>query len=386
MKSIAYVGVDAHLSTLSVCGLLIGSQSPVLQTKLVNSRSTVKKCFAKLADKYELRVCYEASSCGFVLQRWLADMSIDCVVIAPSLVAKKPGDRVKTDRRDAALLARELRSGNLTAIRIPTPEEEADRGLVRLRGSLCRDVVKSKNQVLKFLASRGCYYREHASPKSTGKKQAKPSHWTQKHWSWLNALTFTGSDRIVWDQMIGLLKEKIARIGAMDKHIAELAQSDRYRIEVGKLCCLRGVATLTAMVLLTEIGDFARFGSARQLMCYLGLIPSEHSSGDTRRQGAITKAGNTRSRHVLVEAAWKYRSKPATSAVLRKRQEGQPQEVVAHASKAQHRLHAKFWSVADKDLCKAAVATARELAGFVWALMTGNCASPSEKRAAVVAA
>jgi transposase len=386
MKSIAYVGVDAHLASLSVCAMLTGSSEPVLQTKLVNSRSTVKKCFAKLADKYDLHVCYEASSCGFVLHRWLADMNIDCIVIAPSLVAKKPGDRVKTDRRDAALLARELRSGNLTAVRIPTPEEEADRGLLRLRGSLCRDVVRSKNQILKFLASQGCFYREAALPKSTGKKQPKLSHWTQKHWAWLNARKFTGSDSIVWGQMLGLLKEKVARITSMDKHIADLAQTERYKDGVGKLCCLRGIATLSAMVLLTEIGDFARFLGARQVMSYLGMVSSEHSSGGTRRQGAITKAGNSRCRHVLVEAAWKYKNKPETSAILRKRREGQPADIVAHATKAQQRLHAKFWSIADKDLCKAAVAVARELAGFVWALMTGNCASSSEQRAAIVTA
>ena len=151
MKSIAYVGVDAHLAFFTVCAMVTGTVEPVLQTTLVNNRNAVKKCFGKLSDKYDLRVCYEASSCGFVLHRWLADMDIDCIVIAPSLVAKKPGDRVKTDRRDAALLARELRSGNLTAVRIPTLEEEADRGLLRLRGSLCRDVVRSKNQILKFL-------------------------------------------------------------------------------------------------------------------------------------------------------------------------------------------------------------------------------------------
>jgi transposase len=223
-------------------------------------------------------------------------------------------------------------------------------------------------------------------PKAGGKKQPKASHWTQKHWTWLNARTFTGSDGIVWEQMLGLLKEKITRITAMDKHVAELAKAERYKDGVGRLCCLRGIATLSAMVLLTEVGDFARFGSARQLMSYLGLVPSEHSSGDTRRQGAITKAGNTRSRHVLVEAAWKYKSKPETSAILRKRREGQPAEIVGHATKAQQRLHAKFWSVADKDLCKAAVAVARELAGFVWGLMTGNCASTSEQRATIVTA
>lgn len=386
MKSIAYVGVDAHLASLSVCALTPGSSEPVLQTKLVNTRTAVKKCFGKLADKYDLCVCYEASSCGFVLHRWLADMNIDCIVIAPSLVAKKPGDRVKTDRRDAALLARELRSGNLTAVRIPTPEEEADRALLRLRGSLCRDVVRSKNQILKFLAAKGCFYREVTLPKSTGKKQAKLSHWTQKHWAWLNAQKFTGSDSVVWEQMLGLLKEKIARITAMDKHVADLAQTERYMAGVGKLCCLRGIATLSAMVLLTEVGDFARFGGARQLMSYLGLVSSEHSSGDTRRQGSITKAGNSRCRHVLVEAAWKYKSKPETSALLRKRREGQPADIVGHATKAQQRLHAKFWSVADKDLNKAAVAVARELAGFVWALMTGNCASSFEKRTASVTA
>jgi len=386
MKSIAYVGVDAHLSTLSVCLLVIGSNDPVLQTKLLNSRNAVKKFFAKLACKYDLRVCYEASSCGYVLQRWLAEMQIDCIVIAPSLVAKKPGDRIKTDRRDAALLARELRSGNLTAVRIPTPEEEADRTLVRLRGSLCRDTVKSKNQVLKFLVSRGHYYREPVSSKPVGKKSVKPSHWTQKHWVWLEALEFIGSDSIVWEQMLGILKEKIARLKTMDKHISELAQTDRYRVAVGYICCLRGIATLSAMVLLTEIGDFARFGKVRQLMAYLGLVSSEDSSGDSRRQGAITKAGNTRCRHVLVEAAWKYKSKPETSTLLRKRRDGQPEDIVAHAAKAQQRLHAKFWTVANKDLCKAAVAVARELAGFVWALMTGNCVSSSEKRAALAAA
>jgi transposase len=289
---------------------------------------------------------------------------------------------VKTDRRDAERLARGLRSGDLTAVRVPTPEEEADRGLVRLRGSVCRDVVQSKNHVLKFLSRHGHYYRPEA-----GSKKKKLSNWTLKHWAWLRKLEFSGSDQIVWGQLIAILEEKIARLSSLDTYVEQLAQSDRYKEAVGKLCCLRGVATLTAMILLTEIGDFARFASPRQLMSYLGLVPSESSSGDSRRQGGITKTGNARGRYVLVEAAWKYRDKVATSAALKTRRGGQPEDVVAHATKAQHRLHSKYWSLASrKDLRKAAVAVARELAGFIWAIMTGHCgASPVQPGSVAIA-
>jgi transposase len=310
-----------------------------------------------------------------VLHRWLKDLGIQCSVIAPSLIPVQPGNRIKTDKRDARKLARLYKAGELTAVHIPSEEEESMRSLVRCRETLVKEVVQSKNYVLKFLRLRGLAFH--------GSK----SNWTQKHWGWLKGLAFEGADREVFAEYLALLEYKLGRLAALNQRLEEVARSDRYREAVGRLCCLRGIAVKNAMGLLAETIDFGRFGSPRRLMAYYGIIPQEDTSGPNRRQGGITKTGNARCRRIMIEAAWHYQHKPGLSQALKERQLGQPPAVVAHSWKAQHRLHKKFWRIAvRKERQKAVVAVARELAGFIWAIMTDHFEGPKACNSQVAAA
>lgn len=352
--------MDVHQDFIVVVLLSESGSEPLFEKRLNNDKVSVKKAFKKWEREYDLRCCYEASSCGYVLSRWLSEMGIVCEVIAPSLIPSRPGDRIKTDRRDALKLARLYRAGELTAVRVPTLEEESVRSLVRCRETLSREVKKSRHYVLKFLQVRGLVYRD-------------GENWTQKHWRYMRSLKFEGPDDLVWREYLTLLEYKINRLASLDQEIEEIAFSEAYREAVGKLRCFRGIDTLTAMVLLTEIGDWRRFRSARALMKYLGLVPSEESSGASVHRGSITKAGNSRCRAVLGEAAWHYQYKPAVSERLKARQAGQPPEVVAHSLKAQHRLYKRFVSLSSrKEKCKAQTAVARELVGFIWGVMIGE--------------
>ena len=362
MSIVAYVGIDSHEKTLAICVLEQGCQDPAARTSLANDPEEIRKVFNRLRLKYDLRCCYEASCGGYVLQRQLTAMGIACDVIAPSQTPRTPGDRVKTDKRDALKLARLHQAGLLAIVHPPTQEQEALRRVTRLREQVLREVVQTKNETNRFLGGLGLRY-------------AGRSRWTQVHWSWLESLPLGGSDQFVLDHMLALLKFKLDRLADIDRRVAELARSEPYRSAVDKLCCLRGVGLVTAITLVAEILDFDRFPTATALMSYLGLVPKEASSGQTRRLGAITKTGNSHCRRVLVEAAWKYLGKPAVSKILKARQAGQPPEVIAHAWKAQVRLHKTFVGVsARRGRPKAVVATARELVGFVWAIMTDHMA------------
>ena len=272
----------------------------------------------------------------------------------------RAGDRRKTNKRDAAKLARLYRAGELTAIRIPDEAEEQVRSLVRCRETLTREILKSRHYVLKLLLARGHVYRV-------------GTNWTQAHWAWLRKIALEGADAITLRTYLELLEFKLVERDALDREIEKIAFAEPYREPVGRLRCLRGVDTLTAMTLVCEIGDVRRFASPRQLMGYLGLTVSETSSGGLERRGGITKTGNARARRVLVEASWHYRYPPRSSRRLRKRQQGQPTAVVAHAWRAQKRLHKKFEALVYRMApSKAVVAVARELVGFVWALLHGD--------------
>ncbi len=358
MKSIAYVGLDVHKESITAFALAEKGDEAILQQRIANDSLALKKLITRLMRTHEPVCCYEASSCGYVVHRWLAEIGVVCDVIAPSLIPKKPGDKIKNDRRDARKLARLYRAGELTKVHVPSEDDESVRALVRCRETMMKEVQKSRHYVLKFLSLRGLAY--HAG-----------SNWTQKHWKYLKGLRFEGVDEITWRQYLTLLEYKISRLEEMDRQIEQVAESETYKERVGKLRCMRGIETHTAMVIISEVQDFRRFASPRSLMAYFGLVPSEESSGESSRRGGITKTGNSRVRRVLLEAAWHYRQKPGLSDGLRKRQAGQPPEVIAHSWKAQHRLHNKFWRIAlRKERCKAATAVARELAGFIWAIMT----------------
>jgi transposase len=358
MKSIAYVGMDVHKDSI-VCAILpTGSVEPTVERKIMNDKIALKKWVSRWEKLYDLRCCYEASSCGYVVHRWLLEMGVSCEVIAPSLIPTRPGEKIKTDPKDARKLARLYRAGELVSVHVPSEEDESVRRLVRCRETIQKEALSSKHYVLKFLSVKGLTYK--------GK-----TNWTKEHWKYLRSIKLTGPDETVYRNYLTLLEYKLEQLHLLDKEIEVVAWSEKYKEVVGRLICLRGVGILTAMVVISEVQDFARFKSPRQITSYFGIVPGEKSSGGTRKLGGITKTGNSRVRRVLLESAWHYQHKPAMTEALKKRQEGQSLEVITHSWKAQQRLHKKFWGIANrKERCKAAIAVARELAGFMWALVT----------------
>ena len=358
---IIWIGMDVHKDTVMVAVFKHGNHEAEIVKQLPNDDRKLRRFFERWSRQGEIRSCYEASGAGYVLHRSITEWGYDCEIIAPSLIPVRPGEQRKHDRRDAMQLARLYRAGELVTIRIPTAAEERVRDLVRCRQCFQREILRSRHYVTKFLARRGFVYRE-------GK------NWTQRHWAWLRRLLRDGglgqADRTVFGEYLALLEYKISRREDLDEQIEKLALSPLYKPAVDRLRCFRGISTIAAMTLATEIGDWRRFERPGQLMAYLGLVPSEHSSGDRERRGPITKAGNSRCRHVLVQAAWSYRHRPAVGLELKKRQRGQPPEVIGHAWKAQHRLYKLYHRIAAKKSSNiAVVAVARELVGFLWAVM-----------------
>jgi len=357
-----YLGLDVHKDSVTIAVLPAGSAAPSAITRLPNDERKLQRYFARLAaGGATLAACYEASGAGYVLQRAMTRWGYACTLVAPSLIPTRPGQQRKHDRADATALARLFRAGELVAIRVPSEAEERVRDLVRCRETFQRDALRARHHVLKFLARRGHLYRA-------------GTHWTRRHWAWLRTLERDGAlaeaDRVVLGEYLAMLEYTLGRRDALDRRIEAVALTPAYQTAVARLRCFRGIDTHSAMVLQSELGDWARFDSPRELMAYLGLVPRESSSGPTQRRGAITKAGNSRCRHVLIQAAWAARRRPGTGATLRARQADQPPHVIAHALKAQHRLHARYQRlVQTKGPAIAVVAVARELAGFLWAVM-----------------
>ena len=355
------IGLDVHKRSLSVAIHQPGVEG-VLEERLPHERGAV----ARWARRWKRRsggnlLCgYEAGACGYALQRQLESLGIACEVVAPSLVPRKPGERIKTDRRDARKLAEYLAGGHLTPVRPPTPAEEAARDLCRAREDAKQDRMRCRHRLSKFLLRRGVSY-------SAGRKM-----WTQAHRAWLQKRSFGDPwEQVVFDDYRLAVEQIDARIEALDRQIEALAQTPPYRKPVGALRCFRGIDTHTALGLVTELHGIERFGRPRSLMAFVGLVPSEASSGDRQRRGAITKAGNGHARKLLIEAAWHARHKPAIPVRLRQRREGQAPEVVAMADVAMQRLHRRYWRLVQrgKPTTVAATAVARELTGFVWAAL-----------------
>jgi transposase len=311
----------------------------------------------RLKKGRELRSCYEAGPCGYVLQRQLATLGVSCDVIAPSLIPQKPGDRVKTDRRDAAKLARLLRAGELTSIGVPTEDQEAVRDLVRAREDARRARTDARHRLTKFLLRHG--------------QRFPATNWTQKFWVWIKSLTFARAEQAkVFQHYVDMVLHLDRQIEDLEKHIDAVAAREPFKTMVERLICLRGIRTLSAMVILSEVYDLRRFASARQFMAFLGLVPSEHSSGQKQRRGGITKTGNGHVRRILVEAAWAYRHHPGVTSRHRKLLIQQPAAVADVARKADLRLTRRFrrLEARGKRTPVAMTAIARELAGFVWAM------------------
>ena len=361
-RSIIYLGLDVHKESVTIAVLPIEAPAPTRVDRLPNDLSKLRRYLQRLAEPGELRACYEASGAGYVVQRALTAWGVHCEVIAPSLIPKRPGVQRKHDKYDAAQLARLYRAGELTVVRIPSEAEERVRDVVRCRETFQRELMKSRHYVLKFLARRGVVYRD-------GKA------WSQAHLEWLRRLgtpngPLAPEDRLVLGEYVALLEYKLHRRAALDREIEALALTPALATAVGWLQCFRGIRFHTAMVLATEIIDWGRFAGPRELMAYLGLVPRERSTGERERKGALTKAGNAHCRHVLVQAAWSYRFRPKLAAALKARQRGQPAAVIAQAWKAQHRLHQRYSHLAYRKRPQiAVVAVARELVGFLWAVM-----------------
>jgi transposase len=358
-KPITFVGLDVHSTSIALAVLPPGTDTPV-EREIPHDPKLIRRTFTRLKADASLRCCYEAGPCGFELSRQLTSMGIPCEVVAPALIPQKPGERIKTDRRDARKLVRLYRAGELTSIRVPTPDEEAVRDLVRAREDVRKDLIAARHRLAKFLLRHGRLY-------SQGKK------WTERFWRWLRPQTFEHpAARVTCDHYVLQVLHLEERRAALEREIAAVAATAPYQPAVARLACLRGISTLSAMTLLAEIQDFRRFASPRRLMAFLGLVPREHSSGARERRGGITKTGNSHARRILVEAAWAYRHPPALGPRTRRLLGDQPPEVVVQVRKAQQRLHKRYARLVGRGKRPqvAVTAVARELCGFVWALMT----------------
>jgi len=360
MDDITYVGLDVHKATVCVAVAESGRGGEVRQVGVFQNRPEI---LCKMAAKFgrggrRLSFSYEAGPCGYGLHRLLTACGHSCVVVAPSLIPMKSGDRVKTDRRDAMMLAKLHRAGELTAIWIPDATHEAIRDLVRARATAGRVLSKARQHLQGFLLRHDRIYRGARA-------------WTQAYWRWLTTVRFEHpAQQIVLQDYIHAVEDAEARRDRLTRQIEEMLPSWSMAPVVAALQAMRGVALVVAVTVVAEVGDFRRFANARQLMAYLGLVPSEHSSGSTIRRSGITKAGNTLVRRVLIEGAWTYRMTARVSRKLHDRLEPLSPVIRGIAWKAQVRLCARYRRLAASGKPKVVVTTAiaREMVGFIWAI------------------
>jgi transposase len=354
-----FVALDDSKRKL-VAGILRPGAHEAEIRELANEPRLVRRLFQRLRQEGPVHACYEAGVSGYDLYRQITGLGVPCQVIAPGLTPRRPGQRIKTDTRDARTLVRLFRARELTAIHVPPEAEEGVRDFLRCREDVRRDVVRWKHRVVKFLDRHGRRY-------------LAGRNWTHRHWTWLRTQRFDiPALQRTLEVSLFTLEQALARLGELDREVEALAQTPPYREAVGWLRCFRGIDTRSAMILRAEIGDFRRFPRPRALMAYLGLVPSEHSSGDRQRRGALTKAGNTHARRVLVEAAWHYRHRPVLGGALTRRSQGQPTACLSQAWRAQQRLYRRYRHLVGhgKRPPVAVAAVARELVGFIWAAMT----------------
>jgi transposase len=364
MNIVHYVGMDVDKEKIVLARLGAGRSSEGEEHVIANTPNAVKKYFTALLAGAEVHASYEAGCFGFGLYRQLSAMGVAVVVAAPGLIPRKPSDHIKTDRRDARTLALALRAGQLTGIYVPTAQDESVRDYLRMYEDLRGDLRVCKQRVLHFLLRRGIRY-----------DQGGP--WTAKHKNWLSSLGFSDPrDRKTLDMYLSTMQEIEGKCAEAAEEIEQIASQERYREQTKKLTAFKGIKTLIALSFVADIGDFRRFSSARQFMAYLGVVPSEHSSGNKRRQGGITKAGNSHLRRLLVEAAWHYRSYHPSSRVLTERRKGVDPQILTYANRAGRRLSRKYMHLLlrGKRSQLAVTAVSRELAGFLWGAMTNQVA------------
>jgi len=352
--------LDVHKETIAVSVALPGRGEPEYRGEIANEPKALKKWLERLGAEFGgmlLQFCYEAGPCGYGLYRQLIAAGHECQVVAPSLIPKKAGERIKTDRRDALKLARLLRAGELTAVWVPDTEQEAMRDLTRARDDMKSQERKARQQLNAFVLRHGQHYPR-------GK-----TRWTAAHYNWLESIRFEQA----WLQIV--LQEYIDAVKAATQRVKDLTQQLMRALPgwslapvVDALVALRGIDKLAATVLLAELGDISRFDSPKQLMAYLGLVPSEHSSGGRRRQGAITLTGNGHARRMLVECAWSYRFPARQTMHLKRKAKDASEQAKSIAWRAQKRLCGRYrqLSQAGKNIKLVCVAIARELVGFIW--------------------
>jgi transposase len=361
---LTYLGLDVHRDTISVAVLRPGHDAPQID-RIAHDEPSVRRLVARFPDPRRLRACYEAGPTGYELARLLASLTVRCEVIAPTLIPRAPGDRVKTDSRDCRRLARLHRAGELVAIRVPTVAEEAVRDLCRARADLLEDRTRARHRLSKFLLRHGRPWRGGATA------------WTHAHERWLLTQRFDDAAlTATYGHYRAVLDARDAQLEAIEADLATWYDRPPFTDQVARLAAYRGVTRLGALTLASEVGDWRRFASAPQFMGFCGLTPSEYSSGNSTWRGHITKCGNPHLRTQLVESAWAYQHRPQATLELRRRQAGLPPETIARAWKAQLRLCGRFRRLHARKNAKqlVVIAVARELAGFLWAEMTSEYA------------
>src|SRR5271168_2514116 len=350
-EKLRFLGLDVHAETIAAAIAEPDGEVRSLGT-IPNRLESVRKLLKKLGPVEKLRACYEAGPTGYVLYWQLAELGVQCEVIAPSLVPVKAGDRVKTDRRDAEKLARSYRSGDLTAVWVPDEGSEALRDLVRAREAAKQDQLRARHRLNKFLLRSG------------QRPPAGVRAWTHLHLIWVSQIRFAQvaqeSTRLDYLHEVEHMRERVKRLEQAIAEAVKLASPELREVIKG-LQALRGVAQISAVTIAAELGNISRFEGARQLMGYSGAVPSEDSSGQRTRRGSITKTGNAHLRRIAIEAAWSYRLRPGVGPALRKRQEGVAEEIKEIAWKAQHRLHKRYMrlAAAGKDQRKIIIAVGR---------------------------
>jgi transposase len=374
-EKLRFLGLDVHAETIAVAVAEPDGEVRSLGT-IANREESIRKLIRKLGPPSQLRACYEAGPTGFVLYWQLVQLGVECAVVAPTLVPKKSGDRVKTDRRDALKLARSHRSGDLTAVWVPDEGSEALRDLVRAREAAKQDQLRVRHRLTKFLLRTG--QRPPLGVKA----------WTERYVEWIQQIHYTHPAReaTLLDCLneVQHMGERVKRLEQSIVDVVKLAPAPVQEVIRG-LQALRGVAHISAVTIIAELGNISsRFESARKLMGYSGVFPSEDSSGERIRRGGITKSGNAHLRRIIVESAWSYRHRPSIGARLRKRQEGVPAEITEIAWKAQNRLHRRYMKLmaAGKEQRKVMTAIARELMGFIWAIGVKAEAACMQQKAA----
>lgn len=361
MSKVRFIGLDVHAETIAVA--IAEPTGEVRSMGVIPNRAeSIRKLIKKLGPAEQLRVCYEAGPTGYVVYWQLAALGVRCEVVAPTLVPVKPGDRVKTDRRDALKLARSYRAGDLTPVWVPDAAHEALRDLVRAREAAKQDQLRARHRLGKFLLRQG------RRPPTTMKA------WTQAHLTWVKgAVHFDhAAQEATLLDYVHEIDHVAGRIERLERAInaAVTTAPVHIRAVIDGLQALRGIALVSAVTIVAEVGHLARFVKPRQLMGYSGAVASEASTGQRIRRGGITKTGNAHLRRIVIEAAWAYRHRPAVGAALRKRQAALDDEVKAIAWKAQHRLYARYRTLTAKGKTtqQAVTAVGRELLGFIWAI------------------